>query len=80
MKPIVFYDFYTIGINKVTVEKDKLNKLLDDVYNAGLEDGKNMAGIMYMPIDTNKLDTYKSNGEIDLTPSKVSSQVIFSQL
>lgn len=83
MKPIVFYDFYLMDNNKITIEKEKLDKLLEDVYNAGLEDGKNMASMMRMPIDVNKLDggtTYKSNDKIDLTHPKVSSQVISSQL
>lgn len=40
MKPIVFYDFYLMDNNKVTIEKEKLDKLLEDVYNAGFEDGR----------------------------------------
>lgn len=40
MKPIVFYDFYLMDNNKVTIEKEKLDKLLEDVYNAGFKDGK----------------------------------------
>lgn len=83
MKPIVFYDFDHVYQNEISIKKDKFEKLLKDVYNAGFEDGKNMACMMYMPIDVNKLDrdtTYKSNAKIDLTYPKVSSQVISSQL
>lgn len=83
MKPIVFYDFDHVYQNEISIKKDKFEKLLKDVYNAGFEDGKNMACMMYMPIDVNKLDrdaTYKSNDKIDLTYPKVSSQVISSQL
>lgn len=83
MKPIVFYDFDHVYQNEIAIKKDKFEKLLKDVYNAGFEDGKNMASMMRMPIDVNKLDrgtTYKSNDKIDLTYPKVSSQVISSQL
>ncbi len=83
MKPIVFYDFDHVYQNEIAIKKDKFEKLLKDVYNAGFEDGKNMTCMMYMPIDVNKLDrdtTYKSNDKIDLTYPKVSSQVISSQL
>ena len=40
MKPIVFYDFYSIDKDKIEIERDKFEKLLKDVYNAGFEDGR----------------------------------------
>ena len=40
MKPIVFYDFDHVYQNEITIKKDKFEKLLKDVYNAGFEDGK----------------------------------------
>ena len=48
MKPIVFYDFYSMNNNKITIEKEKLDKLLKDVYNAGFEDGKNSKPIPWI--------------------------------
>mgnify|MGYP004662390829 FL=1 len=40
MKPIVFYDFDNAYQDKITIKKDKFEKLLKDVYNAGFEDGR----------------------------------------
>ena len=40
MKPIVFYDFYSVGKDRIEIERDKFEKLLNNVYNAGFEDGK----------------------------------------
>ena len=40
MKPIVFYDFYSVDKDKIEIERDKFEKLLKDVYNAGFEDGR----------------------------------------
>ena len=43
MKPLVFYDF-TPAINdqnnSVTIKKHRLEEILQEVYNAGLEDGQ----------------------------------------
>lgn len=42
MKPLVFFDFKeTESGDSVTIEKEKLQKILDQVYEAGLADGKN---------------------------------------
>lgn len=40
MKPIVFYDFDHVNQNEITIKKDKFEKLLKDVYDAGFEDGR----------------------------------------
>ena len=41
MKPLVFFDFKeTESGDSVTIEKEKLQKILDQVYEAGLADGK----------------------------------------
>ena len=45
MKPIVFYDFYLMDNDKVTIEKEKLDKLLENVYDAGFKDG--IRGCLY---------------------------------
>ena len=43
MKPLVFYDF-TPAINdqnnSVTIKKHRLEEILQEVYDAGVEDGK----------------------------------------
>ena len=41
MKPLVFFDFKeTESGDSVTIEKEKLQKILDQVYEAGVADGK----------------------------------------
>lgn len=44
MKPLVFYDFEPAvndPNNSVTIKKHRLEEILQEVYNAGVEDGKN---------------------------------------
>lgn len=41
MKPLVYFDFVEMENNKVMVDKERLKKILDEVYQAGYEDGKN---------------------------------------
>ena len=43
MKPLVFYDFEPAvndPNNSVTIKKHRLEEILQEVYNAGVEDGK----------------------------------------
>lgn len=43
MKPLVFYDFgpaVNDPSNSVTIKKHRLEEILQEVYNAGFEDGK----------------------------------------
>lgn len=41
MKPLVFFDFKeTESGDSVTIEKEKLQKILDQVYEAGVSDGR----------------------------------------
>ena len=41
MKPLVFFDFKeTESGDSVTIEKEKLQKILDQVYEAGVADGR----------------------------------------
>ena len=58
MKPLVFFDFKeTESGDSVTIEKEKLQKILDQVYDAGVADGKS---VRVMPwVDTN---TYPKGG------------------
>lgn len=44
MKPLIYYDFTPAvndGNNSVTIKKHRLDEILQEVYNAGVEDGKN---------------------------------------
>lgn len=41
MKPVVYFDFEDIGDGKVSVDKKRLKEILDEVYQAGYDDGKN---------------------------------------
>lgn len=41
MKPLVYFDFVETENNKVMVDKERLRKILDEVYQAGYDDGRN---------------------------------------
>lgn len=41
MKPLVYFDFVETENNKVMVDKERLRKILDEVYQAGYDDGQN---------------------------------------
>lgn len=41
MKPLVYFDFVEVENNKVMVGKDRLKKILDEIYQAGYTDGQN---------------------------------------
>lgn len=44
MKPLIYYDFkpdVNDQNNSVTIKKHRLEEILQEVYNAGVEDGKN---------------------------------------
>lgn len=41
MKPAVYFDFEDIGNDQVSIDKKRLKEILDEVYQAGYEDGKN---------------------------------------
>lgn len=60
MKPIVFYDFYSIGKDRIEVEREKFEKLLKDVYDAGFEDGKNSKAIPWFT-------PQRGFGDVDVT-------------
>lgn len=42
MKPLVFYDFKEIeGTDMIGIDKERFREILDQIYEAGFEDGKN---------------------------------------
>ena len=47
MKPLVYFDFVEMENNKVMVDKERLKKILDEVYQAGYEDGQNAPKITW---------------------------------
>lgn len=49
MKPVVYFDFEDIGDGKVSVDKKRLKEILDEVYQAGYDDGKNSNGVHWTP-------------------------------
>ncbi len=50
MKPVVYFDFEDIGDGKVSIDKKRLKEILDEVYQAGYEDGiKNKTTITTTP-------------------------------
>ena len=40
MKPLIYYDFDKTPDDKITINKERLNEVLEEVYNAGVEDGR----------------------------------------
>lgn len=40
MKPLVYFDFVEVENNKLTVDKDRLREILDEIYYAGYRDGQ----------------------------------------
>jgi hypothetical protein len=49
MKPVVYFDFEDIGNDQVSIDKKRLKEILDEVYQAGYEDGKNFNTLRWTP-------------------------------
>lgn len=45
MKPVVYFDFEDIGNDQVSIDKKRLKEILDEVYQAGYDDGKNFNSV-----------------------------------
>ena len=58
MKPLVYFDFVEAENNKVMVDKDRLKKILDEIYQAGYTDGQNAPKITWnnREFEPNKLN------------------------
>lgn len=41
MKPLVYFDFVEVENNKLTIDKDRLREILDEIYYAGYTDWQN---------------------------------------
>ena len=41
MKPLVYFDFESFSDKDVIIGKERLQEILEEVYQAGYEDGKN---------------------------------------
>ena len=71
MKPLIYYDFDKTPDDKITINKERLNEVLEEVYNAGVEDGrrenKSNSWTAYRDGDTYKLTTnVKNDKNLDL--------------
>lgn len=40
MKPLVYYDFRKDDDCNIIIPEDRLNQIINDIYNAGYNDGK----------------------------------------
>jgi hypothetical protein len=51
MKPVVFYDVekYDDDEKLILIDREKFEKLLDDTYQAGVEDGRKVNQVTYYP-------------------------------
>lgn len=58
MKPLIYFDFKDIDDNNVTINKNRLKEILDEIYNSGFEDGKKSNMITFYPNETNKITPY----------------------
>lgn len=57
MKPKVYLDFELMGVNKekVVIDKKRLEEIFDEIYQAGVEDGRNMNGYIFPGKDNFRL-------------------------
>lgn len=72
MKPKVYFDFELVGVNKeeVVIKKKRLEEIFDEIYQAGVEDGRNMNGYVFPGKDNFRLTPttpWTANTEEDLT-------------
>lgn len=72
MKPKVYFDFESVGMNKeeVVIKKKRLEEIFDEIYQAGVEDGRNMNGYVFPGKDNFRLTPttpWTANAEEDLT-------------
>lgn len=71
MKPVVYFDFEDIGAGKVSIDKKRLKEILDEVYQAGYEDGiKNKTTITTTP--WNRQDNIYCGNE-QIVPREITS-------
>lgn len=78
MKPLVYFDFVEMENNKVMVDKERLRKILDEVYQAGYEDGQNAPKITTLNqggFQVGATKTVPLSG-ITVTPALVNSKPI----
>ena len=71
MKPLIYYDFNKTPDGKIEISKERLKEVLEEVYNAGVEDGrrenKSNSWTAYRDGDTYKLVTnVKGDKNLDL--------------
>lgn len=78
MKPLIYYDFTKTPDGKVAISKERLNEVLEEVYQAGVEDGrrenKTNSWTAFRDGDTYKLTTNAKG--MDLTPRLDSSKTV----
>lgn len=55
MKPLIYFDFKNTDDNNVTINKNRLKEILDEIYNSGFEDGKKSNMITFYPDKTNTI-------------------------
>ena len=63
MKPLIYFNFKEIDDNKVAIYKEDMKEILDEVYQAGYNDGYQKAiTSSAIPVDTNKI--WKQTGKV----------------
>lgn len=79
MKPKVYFDFESVGMNKeeVVIKKKRLEEIFDEIYQAGVEDGRNMNGYVFPGKDNFRLTPTtpwtSTTGDITITPLSTNS-------
>ena len=62
MKPLVYYDFKEINDGEVSINKKRLEEILEEVYQAGYTDGNNSKSyITTTPWNTTPTITYRGD-------------------
>lgn len=67
MKPLIYFDFETAGSDKncLIIKKDRLTEILEEVYQAGYNDGLKVNNAIVSYTDTNKI--WNQTGKIITT-------------
>ena len=78
MKPLIYYDFNKTPDGKVAISKERLNQVLEEVYQAGVEDGRreNKSNSWTAYRDGNTYTVTTDVKGVNLTPQLNSSKTI----
>lgn len=76
MKPLIFFDFqkYENDNNFVVIDKERLKEILNEVYLAGVEDGRSKNYSVIAPFGNSRLTWTNNIGETKICGNQKESQ------